>query len=111
VPIQPPAFQLQARSSSGEFDLFTETVDDARWHFRRDHRITAAIDDVIVPSGSGIPIVRPEIQLLYMAKSAEPKNQRDFEVALPHLAPEAVQWFANALRITLPGHRWLEQLR
>ena len=55
--------------------------------------------------------VRPEIQLLYMAKSAEPKNQRDFEVALPHLAPEAVQWLANALRITLPGHRWLEQLR
>jgi hypothetical protein len=110
VPIHAPAFQLQARSSSGEFDLFTEAVDDSGWHFRRDHRITTGPEEVIMPSGSGIPIVRPEIQLLYMAKSTEPKNQHDFETARPHLAPEAALWLANALQITLPEHHWLQQL-
>lgn len=110
APIEAPAFQLQARSSSGEFDLFTEAVDDTQWHFRRDDRITRRADEVIVPSPSGIPIVRPEIQLLYMATSTEPKNQRDFEMARPHLRPEATAWLMNALQITLPAHRWLQQL-
>jgi hypothetical protein len=111
VPLHAQAFQLQARSSSGEFDLFTEAVDETLWHFRRDNRITTGADEVTMPSASGIPIVRPEIQLLYMAKSTEPKNQSDFKTAQPHLTPEAALWLTNALQITLPGHHWLEQLR
>lgn len=110
VPIVSPAFQLQARSSWGAFDLFTETVDEATWYFRRDARIMAGSDDVIVPSASGIPIVRPEIQLLYMAKSGEPKNEHDFELARPHLDPAAARWLTSALQLTLPGHHWLQQL-
>ena len=38
APIEHPAFQLQARSSTIEFDIFTETVDDATWRFRRSHQ-------------------------------------------------------------------------
>jgi hypothetical protein len=110
TPIAAPAFQLQARAASGEFDLFTEDIDDDRWRFRRDHRITAPATDVIVPSASGIPVVRPDIQLLYMAKSEEPKNERDFDVALPRLTADAVHWLCDALKITLPGHRWLARL-
>lgn len=89
VPIDKSAFQLQARSSTGEFDAFTESVDDTQWRFWRDSRITARSDEVIVRSSSGVPIVRPEIQLLYMAKSTELKNQSDFEMARPHLSTEA----------------------
>jgi hypothetical protein len=110
APIDAPAFQLQARSSSGEFDVFTEAVDDTKWHFRRDNRISLGSDEVIVRSASGIPIVRPEIQLLYMAKSTEPKNRDDFEMARPHLPPEAAAWLQDALQITLPGHAWLQRL-
>ena len=111
VPIEAPAFQLQARSPTGEFDIFTETADEARWHFRRDDRITMTSDEVIVRSRSGIPVVRPEIQLIYMAKSNDPKNERDFEHARPHLSAEAAMWLTEAIDITLPGHRWLEHLR
>jgi hypothetical protein len=111
APIHAPAFQLQARSSSGEFDLFTETVDNTRWHFRRDGRIVKCADEVIVPTASGIPIVRPEIQLLYMASSIEPKNQSDFETTRPLLTREAALWLSDALKVTLPGHRWLQQLK
>ena len=111
VPIDAPAFQLQARSSSGEFDVFTEAVDDTQWHFRRDDRISTRSDRVIVRSKSGIPIVRPEIQLLYMAKSTEPKNQNDFEMVKPDLPPDAAAWLKHALQITLPKHHWLHHLR
>jgi hypothetical protein len=110
VPMRAPAFQLQARSSTGSFDLFTEDVDDGRWSFRRDRRVSMETDDVVVTSASGLPIVRPEIQLLYMATSAEPKNAHDFQLAEPRLDPAASAWLANALRITLPDHPWRQRL-
>ena len=111
VPIEAPAFQLQARSSSGEFDIFTETVDDTGWRFRRDDRIARGPNEVIEWSASGIPTIRPEIQLLYMAKSTSLENQRDFEMARPHLTAGAAMWLKGALEITLPGHHWTHQLR
>ena len=110
TPIEAPAFQLQARSPSGEFDLFTETLDDTHWYFRRDDRIRRQADNVATRSSVGIPIVRPELQLLYMAKSTAPKNQVDFENARAHLSPDETAWLRDALRLTLPGHRWLRQL-
>lgn len=111
VPIEAPAFQLQVRCSAAEFDIFTEDVDDVRWQFRRDRRVTRAASDILVHSAAGIPVVRPEIQLLYMATSGDPKNELDFGVARPRLTTEAAQWLHDALEITLPGHRWAHQLR
>ena len=110
-PIEPPSFQLQARSPWGEFDLFAETVDRTTWTFRRDERITRPIEHVITQSTTGIPIVRPEIQLLYMAASTEPKNQHDFETARPYLEPDDTRWLRDSLAIAHPEHRWLDSLR
>lgn len=111
VPIDSPAFQLQARSSTSEFDLFTETADQQAWHFRRDGRITRPTSEVIMHDASGIPIVRPEVQLLYMAKALATKNIHDFETPRPRLDQDATRWLAEALTITLPGHGWIRALR
>ena len=62
-------------------------------------------------SASGIPVVRPEVQLLYMAKGLDAKNIHDFEVARPRLDHDAASWLADALTITLPDHRWIRDLR
>lgn len=111
VLVDPPAFQLQARSAAIEFDIFTESADQTRWYFRRDDRITRPLSEVTMRSASGIPVIRPEIQLLYMAKAMEAKNVQDFGVARPRLDHEAASWLADALAITLPDHQWLVQLR
>lgn len=110
-PIKAPAFQLQARSASGEFDLFTEAADQTTWTFRRDDRIVRPVDQVIIESPSGIPVVSPAVQLLYMAASADPKNEHDFEIARPHLSAPDAGWLADAIATTQPGHRWLAALR
>lgn len=91
------AFQLQARSATMEFDLFTETADESVWCFRREGRIRRPLAKVCMPSRSGLPIVRPELQLLYMAGSTESKNLHDFEVARPTLDDDARLWLAGAL--------------
>jgi hypothetical protein len=108
--IEPPSFQLQARSASIEFDLFTETVEGSTWTFRRDPQITRPVAQIVFCTGSGLPVVRPEVQLLYMAKSSQPKHAHDFDVVRPTLDEEARVWLATSLVATLPSHPWLARL-
>ena len=104
-----PSFQLKARASGLEFDLFLESMTDDTWCFRRDDRVRRPIDRIVAPR-SGIPIVAPEVQLLYMAKSEEPKNQHDFEMVRSMLDGDASGWLRDALALVHPGHRWLDAL-
>lgn len=111
VLVDPRAFQLQARSKAMEFDIFTERADPTLWHFRRDVRVTYPLSQVTTRTASGIPVIRPEIQLLYMAKAMEAKNIQDFNVARPRLDRAAASWLADALAIPLPDHNWIAALR
>jgi hypothetical protein len=107
--IEPPSFQLKARRPSLEFDLFLESTNKDTWTFRRDGRVRRSVDEVTTTC-SGVPVVDPAVQLLYMAKSEEPKNQHDFEIARPALDEASVEWLRSALALAHPGHRWLAQL-
>jgi hypothetical protein len=65
---------------------------------------------VITRDASAIPIVRSEVQLLYMATAMEPKHLCDFDAAQPALSDVAATWLAEALAATLPGHPWIARL-
>jgi hypothetical protein len=108
--IAPPSFQAKARGSTFDFDLFLETVENSTWFFRRDDRITRSCDDVLIRTSSGLPVVAPEVQLLYMAKSADPKNEHDFEVARPELPADAATWLSRSLAVAHPDHHWRSAL-
>jgi hypothetical protein len=109
--ISAPAFQTKARQRSTEFDLFLEDVVGGVWSFRRDRSIQRPVEDVLADATSELlPVVRPEIQLLYMAKSGEPKNQHDFERVLPQLGREGANWLRHALLVIDPEHRWVARL-
>jgi hypothetical protein len=97
------SFQLKASCPSLEFDLFVESASDDSWTFRRDGRVQRAIDEVTT-TRSGIRIVDPAVQLLYMAKSKDLKNQHDFEVARPTLDARSATWLRSALALAHPGH-------
>jgi hypothetical protein len=61
--------------------------------FRRDSRVVASIDRTFIQSNSGIPVLAPEIVLLYKSKRAvEPKEQLDFSNMLNALDTERRQW-------------------
>ena len=104
--IEQPAFQLQARSALGEFDVFLETVDDSEWQYRRDSRVRRPLLDVTTMTPSG-PVVRPEVQLLYMATSDELKNADEFSHAAPRLDVDTRAWLKRHLTIAHPDHAWL----
>jgi len=99
--------------SSGKWrvDLFREPSDGDTWICRRDPAIRLPYEQVIEWTAGGIPYGRPEVMLLFKAKRVgEPKNQADFEAALPRLEARRREWLRAALERVHPGHAWLAEL-
>jgi hypothetical protein len=61
---------------------------------------------VIGRTADGIPYLRPEIALFYKARHRRPKDEGDFDRALPRLDPAGRRWLADALDLIHPGHGW-----
>jgi hypothetical protein len=60
---------------------------------------------------SGIPILAPEIVLLYKSKyAAGLKEQADFTNVLPALGSEQRRWLSKSIATTTPTHSWLSLL-
>jgi hypothetical protein len=106
-----PSFQTQARLGDDRFDLFLEDVEHDQWVFRRDAAVRRPFAEIAGPAAGRLPVLRPEVGLLYMAGHDEPKNQQDFAQALPHVGAEAREWLYESLERTAPGHRWIDELR
>lgn len=89
--------------------LFNE-ADESIFLFRRDLSITLPLEKMIISSASEIPILAPEIVLLYKSRNAEQSSVSDFENVLPNLSSERRSWLATALRKLNPDHIWLKSL-
>jgi hypothetical protein len=113
--LQLPSHEIWCRVQSGSVRrlevLLNERQGDA-FVFRRDARIIAPLGRTFIRSNSGIPILAPEIVLLYKSKRAvEPREQLDFSNALDALGAERRQWLFASLTVAEPGHVWLADLR
>ena len=90
--------------------LFNE-VDEVHFYFRRDASITIPLEKMIISSASGIPILAPEIVLLYKSKNVETSPPvGELKKVLPSLSDEARDWLTAALRKLYTNHIWLEDL-
>jgi aminoglycoside-2''-adenylyltransferase len=94
-----------------EWQLFLNEIRDGTWYFRRNQAIYRPESDIALVGHEGIPIIAPEIQLLYKAKERRPKDDRDFATALPRLDSRQRTWLAEGLELQHPGHAWLGRLR
>ncbi len=89
--------------------LLNEIEDDA-FRFRRDRTITLPLTRAFLRAPGGLPILAPELALLYKSSSLDADNWSDFRAALPALSPESRDWLGAALARTSPGHPWLPEL-
>jgi hypothetical protein len=115
-PLHSPAFarthQTWVRDpASGAYRLavFREPHDGDMWIFRRDETLRLPYSRVIAGTRA-VPHLAPEIVLLFKAKNPRPKDQSDFEIALPALGPERRVWLRRALTGLHPEHDWLGRL-
>lgn len=99
--------------SPWRFQLMIVNVEGStgEWLFRRDDRIRESLDSMIL-GRDGMPVLAPEIQLLYKSKLPNrPKDEADFVTATPYLSAMQRDWLANATTLLSPDHPWLRTLR
>lgn len=95
------------------FQLMLLDTEGARWIFKRDPGIQGSLDRLGRYTAAGVPYMCPEIQLLYKAKTQTlAKDQSDFDLAVPLMAPGARVWLLRHLEKSFSeGHRWITILR
>jgi hypothetical protein len=98
-----------------EFELFLNDLEDGesaggRWVSRRHPTVVRPLAALVVASAVGLPVLAPEVQLLYKAKYHRPKDEHDFRRALPLLSAAQRTWLARALREYHPADPWLAPL-
>lgn len=90
------------------FDLLLNDADGDTWIFRRDGRVTRPLGELGF-THADVPVLAPEIVLLFKAKDPRPKDEADRAILTPRLGPGARAWLDEALRTVYPGHRWLPE--
>ena len=91
------------------FELLLNEIDDELFRFRRDPTVTLPRERASFVSPSGLPVLAPEVVLLYKSNSAE-EYAADFRNAAPALPQGARAWLRAALDKVSPGHPWAGEL-
>jgi hypothetical protein len=111
--LQAGIHDIWCRSGPGEpwrIQVMIDESSDGDWVSRRDPGIRRPLTGVGKVSGDGIPYLAPEIQLLYKAKSARPKDETDFTAVLPFLTEAQRRWLIDALTSAYGEHPWRDRL-
>ena len=74
---------------------------------RRNPAVRREIAALGAVSPEGVPYLAPEVQLYAKAHDTRPKDEQDFEAALPVLGAAQRRWLADALP---PEHPWRARL-
>jgi hypothetical protein len=112
----PPAdvhqmWALDPAAQAWRVDVMLEPGDATTWRFRRDPSIGAPRSDLVGTTPDDVPYLRPQGTLLYKAKLPRPKDQHDFDQAVPLMSSPATGWLAAAITAHHgPTHAWLAAL-
>ncbi|SEI16642.1 hypothetical protein SAMN05216228_103143 [Rhizobium tibeticum] len=81
------------------------------WIYKRQAAISRPRAEMVDTTAEGIPYLKPAAVLLFKAKYRRPKDEIDFERALPRLPVSERLWLKTSLAACHPGHEWLKGLQ
>jgi Aminoglycoside-2''-adenylyltransferase len=92
-------------------DLMLTPIEEGRWLYKRDRRVSLPLDEAIRVGSDGIPRQRPEIGLLFKARRRVDRDEDDFAAVVPTLSAAERGWLRDAIELTEPrGNPWLDRL-
>ena len=91
-------------------DVMRNPHQDQTWIYRRHQDLRLPYSQAIGHTADGIPYLAPELVLLFKAKAARPKDQKDFTATLPLLDPGRQAILRSLLTRYHPEHPWLANL-
>lgn len=94
-----------------DFEIVAERQHASEWVYRRDPTVTRPMTSVFGLAGE-IPIIAPEVQLLYKCRDPRPKDLDDLRRFIPLLDEATYAWLHGAVATAHPAFRpTLETMR
>lgn len=112
-PLELPVHEIHAHRSAGEpseVEILLNESEGPEWRFRRNFEVAMPLSRMDRTGFGGVPVLAPEIVLLYKAKNPRPRDIHDFRETVPALDADACRWLSSALEACHPGHPWLRDL-
>jgi hypothetical protein len=108
-----PIHEIHASNKdTGEvLEILLNEGTEREWIFRRNNRIKLPKDAVWCYAESGLPVLNPEIVLLYKAKNTREKDNQDFFIMKDYLNKDQKTWLRQSVLLQHPKHEWLEYLK
>lgn len=92
-------------------DMMIDPGTPEMWVCKRDPSIRRPRAQMVRRSTQGVPYLAPQAVLLLKAKYQRPKDEQDFEAALPRLSPDERSQLGQWLEHLHPGHVWSARLK
>jgi hypothetical protein len=107
-----PLHEVHATSPDGglKIEILLNEVIDGTWVFRRNPVVMYPAEKLIRNTEQHIPILSPEIVLLYKAKIDKPEDEADILNTLTKLGLPEREWLKKAIQSSHGRHRWLALL-
>lgn len=106
---RPAAWCRPSPEAPWGFELLLSEAEGDAWVFPRDARVRRPLASLGVDV-AGVPVLAPEVILLFKAKAPRERDEADFANALPALGEKRKGWLREALEVAHPGHAWLARL-
>jgi hypothetical protein len=101
----------QGETEPWRVQLMVADADGEDWVYRRDRRVRRPLATLAGPaSAAGLPVLAPEVQLLYKSTGLRAKDQEDFDRFEPLLSDAEAGWLLGALALAEPAHPWTPRL-
>ncbi len=106
-----PVHELHATDRAGRhMEFLLNESDGIDWIFRRNFDVRLNLSKWIIRSPAGIPVLCPQVVLLYKSKVPRDEDELDFRTAVERLNDDQRTWLKLALMRCDSGHRWLDVL-
>jgi len=107
----PPAIhEIHAERGSDHAEFLLEEASRDEWVYRRDDRIRRPLGQIGAGSPLGLPVIAPEIVLLFKAKAPREQDMADLVMMLPFLQRAQVSWLRGAIGTAHPHSPFLGRL-
>ncbi|MBC7785106.1 MAG: hypothetical protein H7144_14825 [Burkholderiales bacterium] len=106
-----PIHELHATDRIGrQVKFLLNESDGIDWIYRHDFDVRMNLSRWITHAANHVPVLCPQIALLYKSKSPRHQDELDFRVAIERLDDQQRTWLKLAIVRCDPAHRWLERL-
>jgi hypothetical protein len=105
-----PVHEIHARRIDGPnavVEFLLNERDGDEWVYRRNSAIRLPVERAIIHSSEGLPMLAPEIVLLFKSKSPRAKDAADLAATLPALNSRQRGWLSRAIAAAGREHPWL----